>query len=117
MRSKSIAGAIITVGLILTSCSSTTGCDNVRNIASQIGDTLNKIVSNPGNSYNSELATEIQLLSKINGSSEVKNSAQKLILNIESLMTSLNSADMASAGKAVSAMTTSIQILTSVCEA
>ena len=116
IRTSSIRSiALVIFAFNLTACSNNTTCANISDISNQISGTLTKIVSEPGNSYNSELATQIKLLSKIKGSSEIENSTQDLISNIESLMTSLNSQDMASAGKAVDAMTTSIQILTSFC--
>jgi hypothetical protein len=116
--SQSRLGGFIICLLVLmslTSCSRPSNCTAIKEVSSQIAVTLQKVVSNPGNSYNLELANHIKSLSTINGSSEFNQTIKTLRQSIESLMTTLNSGDLREAGKSVSAMTTSIQILTTSC--
>ena len=102
----------------LTACSGGSdrnSCGKVQEISSNIASTLNQIQNSPSNQFNNQLADQIQMLRGVKGSSAVNDSVGKLISSIEDLMTSLNSNDLASAGNAVNAMTTSIQLLTSAC--
>lgn len=102
----------------LTACSGGSdrnSCGKVKEISSNIASTLGQIQNSPSNQFNMQLADQIQMLRGVKGSSAVKDSVGKLISSIEDLMTSLNSDDLASAGNAVNAMTTSIQLLTSAC--
>lgn len=102
----------------LTACSGGSdrnSCGKVQEISANIVSTLGQIQNSPSNQFNIQLADQIQILRGVKGSSAVNNSVGKLISSIEDLMTSLNSDDLASAGNAVNAMTTSIQLLTSAC--